>query len=194
MLRMINQRVPRDPDEFKDLPLREEISLSGINVSYHDDLSLWWENWFDTHLQAKLDSGEIAEDDPRINSPTGSGFVFTLVWFHFHNNRRDPANSSGRFLSSRLLSRLNNLAPFGVQSAFTTVLSISDSEIPATSSVNNDQGEQTRGLFGAIGGNRDKEEKEEENTVAQHTRFRVTLVWQPQKGSVPGDALSATTP
>ena len=67
-------------------------------------------------------------------------------------------------------------------------------KIPETSSGNNDQGEQTRGLFGAIGGNRDKEEKEEENTVAQHTRFRVTLVWQPQKGSVPGDALSATTP
>ena len=193
MLRMINQRVPRDPNEFKDLALREEISLSRIDVAYHDDLSVWWESWFDTHLQAKLDSAEIAEDDPRTSSPTGSGFVFTLDGFHFHNNRRDPANSSGRFLDSRLLSRLNNLAPFGLQAAFTTVLSISNSEIPETSAENDDQDEQTRGLFGTIGGNRDEEEQEEENTVSQHTRFRVTLVWQPQKGTAPGGALSATT-
>ena len=118
---------------------------------------------------------------------------FTLDGFHFHNNRRDPANSSGRFLDSRLLSRLNNLAPFGLQAAFTTVLSISNSEIPETSAENDDQDEQTRGLFGAIGGNRDEEEQEEENTVSQHTSFRVTLVWQPQKGTAPGGALSATT-
>ena len=38
-----------------------------------------------------------------------------------------------------------------------------------------------------------QEEQEEENTVAQHTRFRVTLVWQPQKGAAPGGALSAAT-
>ncbi|HUG20466.1 MAG TPA: type IV pilus assembly protein PilM [Planctomycetaceae bacterium] len=104
LYRAINACLPRDVDDDRDteeIQHQKRIKLISITSEYVGDLKT---AWFD---KLTLENKTHMDADEQATPPSGSGYVFTLVGIHYHNDReRDKDNTHVDFIVNNFLKNL----------------------------------------------------------------------------------------
>jgi hypothetical protein len=126
VLKAINLVIPRDFDPNvleKPVEEREELHVTEIHCIHADSLDMWY-NGRKMGPQAGGDSGgsmggggdEVYEDSAEmeeapaeetdVQPPTGSGWVFRITGYHYHNKPGDTATAGDDYVRQTLMHNL----------------------------------------------------------------------------------------